>query len=213
MKKQKKFKCNLGDSIIAKIIRNFMLLVVFLMISDIADFTIKIPFNISLLTALIIYFISFVLYIYLTNNDLSITNKSLLIRPSIFSNTKNRVFKKDEIRKIVFKDEWSESFMRNQHNSMIVSITRLLTLYFFIHSIIPWDYKWMQIITKNGQTFTYYFFGLNYDFYDNSEEILFEDMFLELAANNIRVEWKSTEDNYFRAIQKKADKIYLELNK
>lgn len=77
---------------------------------------------------------------------------------------------------------------------------------------IPWEYKWIQIKTKNNKKFRYYCFGMNYDCYDNDKEILFEDLFLALAKRNIVVKWNDTKDSYFKSIQEKADTILFNLN-
>ena len=90
------------------------------------------------------------------------------------------------------------------------SVFRFIVLQFLLQIIFPWEYKWILIRMKNGKEHKFYFFGLNYDFYENVGEILFEDMFIALAERGIKVKWKSTKDKYFKDIQERADKILRE---
>jgi hypothetical protein len=203
------FKSSIFDSIMAKVIRNVMLILILSLTSLIIDYSELIPIQIGFLGIIIIYLSLFIIQIFMTNNDLIIDEKEIIIQSSMFGGIRRKAFKKEEILEITFKDEWSETFMNNQYDSII----RYVILEFILMWFIPWEYKWIEITTKYNRKFKYYFFGMNYDFYDNSQEILFEDMFVELAKRNIRVKWKSTKDVYFKGIQERADEILLNMNK
>ncbi|MEZ5044711.1 MAG: hypothetical protein R2828_32745 [Saprospiraceae bacterium] len=203
------FKSSIFESIISKGIRNGMLIFILYLTSSIFNYAELIPFQIGFWGIVIIYVFLFILQIFYTNNDLKIEDKEIIIQSSLIKGMRKKKFQKDEIREILFKDEWSEPFMNKKYDSMV----RYIFLNFFLMWFIPWEYKWIQIETNKNQRFRYYFFGMNYDFYDNSEEVLFEDMFMELAKRNIKVRWKSTKDIHFEGIQERANEILLNLNK
>ena len=203
------FKSSIFESVISRGIRNGMLIFILYLISLMIDYSELIPFQIGLWGIIIIYVFLFILQIFYTNNDLKIEGEEIIIQSSLIKGMRKKKLKKDEIREIIFKDEWSEEFMNKKYDSIV----KYIFLYFFLMWFIPWEYKWIQIETNKNQRFRYYFFGMNYDFYDNSEEVLFEDMFMELAKRNVKVKWKSTKDIYFEGIQERANEILLKLNK
>ena len=203
------FKSSIFESIISKGIRNAVLIFILYLTSSVIDYSELIPFQLGLWEITIIYLFLFLVQIFLTNNDLRIEEKEIMIQSSLVKRLRYKRFKKDEIEEIIFKDEWGERFI----NKKYASIIRYVILNFILYWFIPWEYKWIKIKTKNKQQFKYFFFGMNYDFYSNSEEILFEDMFVELAKKNIKVKWQSTDDIYFKGIQERADEIIKNLNK
>ena len=203
------FKSSIFESIISKGIRNGMLIFILYITSSIINYAELIPFQIGFWGIIIIYVFLFILQIFYTNSDLKIEEKEIIIQSSLIKGGRKKKFKKDEIKEIIFKDEWSETFMNKKYNSII----RIVFVDFFLVWFIPWEYKWIQIETNKNQRFKYYFFGMNYDFYDNAGEVLFEDMFIELAKRNIKVRWNSTKDIYFEGIQERANEILLKLNK
>ena len=198
------FKSSIFEATLAKGMRNAMLIFILYLTSSIINYSELLPFQISIWTIIIIYLLQFVIQIFLTNNDLRIENKEIIIQSSMFKGLRKRKFKIDEISEIIFKDEWSESFMNNHYTS----IFRFIILHFFLMWLIPWEYKWIEIRTNKNQKFKFYFFGMNFDFHDNSDEILFEDMFTTMANKKIKVKWKSTKDKYFKEMQKRVDEIF-----
>ena len=197
------FRSSIFDAVVGKLTRNIVLLFVLWLTSSIVNYSALIPFEIGFWTVVMAYLFLFIIQIFITNNDLIIEGDEIIIHPSLFKSLREKRFQKDEISKIIFKDEWSESFMNNRPTSII----RFVIVHFILMLFIPWEYKWITISTKNNQNFKYFFFGLNYDFHDNAEEVLFEDMFIELAKRNINVQWKSTKVEYFKGIQESADEI------
>ena len=191
-------------------IRNSIFFFILFLSSSFINYAELIPWQISTFEMIIVYLLLFVIQIFLTNNDVIIHEEKIIIQSSLFKNLRKRKFKIEAISEIIFKEDWTES---SNKKSRFKTVLRFILNYFILMWFIPWEYKWIQIKTKDNKKFTYYCFGINYDFYENHKETLFEDLFLELAKRNIVVKWKSTNDIYFKGIQDKANKILLELNK
>ncbi len=71
------------------------------------------------------------------------------------------------------------------------SVLKFLFVHCVVMMIIPWDHKWIKITLENGEIYKYYFYGLEWDYHENSEEVLFEDMFMALSRKGYKVKWKS----------------------
>lgn len=203
------FKSSVFDSIFSKGIRNAGQMVILYLICWMTDYSGLITFQRLLLGIAGFYVPLAFIQIFLTNNDLIIEEEEIIIRSSLFKGIRKKRFRKEEIEEIIFKDEWSETFMSRNYPSII----RLAILYLALFWIIPPEYKWIKIKTKSKKEFKYYFFGMNYDFYDNTKKVIFEDIFIELAKRNIKVKWKSTKNSYFKGIQEKGDEIFLDVKK
>ncbi|NHN26274.1 hypothetical protein FIA58_011350 [Flavobacterium jejuense] len=171
------FKCNIFDSIFSKGLRNFMLVWVLYLSSSFINYSEFIPSQIGVFEIVIIYLLLFVIQILLTNTDLILDEEEIVIQSSLFKGLRKRKFKIEHISEIIFKEEWTES---SNKRSRFKTVLRFILNNFILMWFIPWEYKWIQIKTKNNEKFRYYFFGTNYDCYDNDKEILFEDLFLEL---------------------------------
>lgn len=208
-RKMNEFNSRIFEPIISKGIRNGMLILILCLTSSIIDYSALIPFQVGLGEIAIIYIFMSVLQICYTNSDLKIEENEIIIQSSLIKGVRKKRFKKEEIKEIIFKDQWSETFMDKKYGSIV----RYIFLNFFLMWFIPEEYKWIQIETDKNKRFRYFFFGMNYDFYDNSEEVLFEDMFIELAKKNIKVRWNSTKNIYFEGLQKNANEILLKFNK
>ena len=209
MKEINEFKSNIFETIVAKGMRNAIQIFILLVSSTVINYSELLHFEISIWAIIIIYLFQFVIQIYLTNNDLLIKDKEIIIQSSMFKGIQKGKFSIDEIQEIIFKDDWSESFM----NKCYTSLLRFIVLDYFLMFLIPYEYKWIEIRTNKNQKFKYYFFGINFDYYDNTNEVLFEDMFITMANKNIKVKWKSTKDLYFKKLQEGADKINRSFNK
>jgi hypothetical protein len=208
-RKMNEFNSSIFEPIISKGIRNGMLILILCLTSSIIDYSALIPFQVGLWEIAIIYIFMSVFQICYTNSDFKIEENEIIIQSSLIKGVRKKRFKKEEIKEIIFKDRWSETFMDKKYGSIV----RYIFLNFFLMWFIPEEYKWIQIETDKNKRFRYYFFGMNYDFYDNSEEVLFEDMFIELAKKNIKVRWNSTKNIYFEGLQKNANEILLKFNK
>ena len=204
------FKCNVCDPIFSKGFRNFMVVWVLYLSSSFINYSEFISSQISIFEIVIIYLLLFVIQIFLTNNDLIIDEEEIVIQSSLFKGLRKRKFKIEDISEIIFKEEWAEP---SKGKSYFTIIMNYILINFIVIWFLPWEYKWIQIKTKDNKKFRYYFFGMNYDCYDNYNEILFEDLFIALAKRNIVVKWNSTKEMYFKSIQEQADKIHYELNK
>ena len=174
MKEINEFKSNIFETIVAKGMRNAIQIFILLVSSTVINYSELLHFEISIWAIIIIYLFQFVIQIYLTNNDLLIKDKEIIIQSSMFKGIRKRQFSIDEISEVIFKDEWSESFMNKRNTSLL----RFIGLDYFLMFLIPYEYKWIEIRTNKNQKFKYYFFGINFDYYDNTNEVLFEDMFI-----------------------------------
>lgn len=198
------FKSNVLNTALIRLLGSAMILLIFFAVSFIFDCTeYLLNLNSWVIIVLIIICIGlFIWRLFSVNNDLIISNSQVKIHSSLFNGVRNRTFEKDDILLIIFKEQWQESFMANYSCSLLRSITRELVS-FFVSS----DYKWIEVVTKNNQSHRYYFFGMDYEWYDNYDEILFEDMFLTLARSGVTVKWRWSENEYFKSIQEQADTI------
>lgn len=185
-----RFKCSIFDSIMAEVGRVFIMLVYLFIIYQFCPIYVTECFVIGWL----IYIISIPVRLFFTNNNLLIREDEIVVQSTLLYGIRKKTFKIDKIKEIIFKEEWSEAYPA--------------TIQFLMFSLpVFWEYKWIKIINKDGSKFSYYFFGMNYDFYENANESLFEDMFIELAREDIAVRWKSVKDPYFKALQDTADKL------
>lgn len=85
-------------------------------------------------------------------------------------------------------DEW---FKKTRYR-FILDILYQFSLGIFI----PIEYKWIRLETK-GEQIRIFCFGLEFDYYDNSDDVLFEDLKLEMKKRGISTKWTKTDDPYF----------------
>jgi hypothetical protein len=203
----KVFKCNIATPIFARLYIKAMLLQFCYMTGCIDWLTDYTNGRIGLIEIIICYLCFLFVQIFFTNNDLSIKKKTLTVQSTLFDGIRHRTFEKNQIKEIIFKDEWAS---RLQGGNNWWSSILLMLLTFVIGLFIPPDYKWLTIVTKDNKRYTYYFFGIEYDYYDNAGDLLFEDVFRETAKSGVRVRWRSIKDDYFKHLQKNADRILSE---
>ena len=73
----------------------------------------------------------------------------------------------------------------------------LLILYqFSIGLFIPYEYKWVKISAKKKSVIIPCF-GLEYDYHDNADDFLFEDLKLLFSAKGVKTKWTKNNDPYF----------------
>lgn len=194
------FRSNIPKAVMSRLLRLFNMIIILFIIDQIFNFSDFIISIVSIKNLVFIYGMLFILQLVISNSDLLISKNSLEIKLSILGKFSWKRIQKKTISEIIFKDDWTESYTSKYGKSIVI-----YTLIQICTSILPWDYKWIEIRFKNGESRKYYFYGMDYDFYDNSDDVLFEDMFLELARRNVKVRWKSINDGYFRDLQARAD--------
>lgn len=202
----KVFKCNIATPIFYRLAMKVMLLQFCYMtgfMDWLADYTNE---RIGILEIIIGYLCFLFVQIFFTNNDLIIKKKTVTIQSTLFDGIHHRTFEKNQIKEIIFKEEWESRLEGNTWWSFVL----LMLVTFLRGVIIPLDYKWLTIVTKDNRRYTYYFLGIEYDYYDNAGDLLFEDVFIETAKSGIRVRWKSIEDDYFESLQTTANRILSE---
>ena len=160
------FKSNVTDTILNKGIRNSIFFFILFLSSSFINYAELIPWQISIFEMIIVYLLLFVIQIFLTNNDLIIHKKEIVIQLSIFKSLRKRKFKIEDISEMIFKEDWTES---SNKKSRFKTTIRFLLNNFILMWFIPWEYKWIQIKTKENKKIIYYCFGMNHDFYENQK--------------------------------------------
>ena len=203
------FRSHVLGTISMKVMRNMMLLFPLFVASFFVDLSGFIPIEIGLWEVGLAYFALLIIQAFYTNNDLLIEGERIVVQASFFSGLRRKQFHVLEIEEIVFKEDGREPSPKDQPESF----TKYLWTEWLLFWLIPPEYKWIQIKTKHGQLYPYFFFGIPYDYYEQSGDLFFENMFLELAKRNIKVRWQSTEDTHYAGLQEKADGIRWDLNR
>lgn len=144
------------------------------------------------LLVLIILGVFISLYLGKTNNDFLLKDDSLIVKSRVPLLKREKQFPLSKIRKVVISSEWSENIFKKQ----LIGTPRFIIVNFMLALFFPHDYKWVKVIDSNGNSFLYYCFGLEFDYYDNYEDIRIEHLFEDLKAKGISVSWSNPNDNY-----------------
>jgi hypothetical protein len=136
---------------------------------------------------------SFLSYFYagLTNNNIVVYDDKLEIVNKIPLFKKKVTFEYDKINLVTFRHEWTQTFGRKIKPKILKTIIKDWIVSF----VFPWDYKWIKVKTDKEHKFLC--FGLSMDYYDN-DQIVFEDLFYELAQKGLKVEWTNTTEPYYK---------------
>ena len=204
----KVFKCNIATPIFFRLYIKAMLLQFCYMTGVIDWLTDYTNGRIGLIEIIICYLCFLFVQIFFTNNDLIIKKKTVAIQSTLFDGVRHRTFEKNQIKENIFKEEWEWESRLGGDNWW--SFVPLIILTSFTALFFSPDYKWLTIVTKDNRRYTYYFFGIEYDYYDNAGDLIFEDVFIETAKSGVRVRWRSIKDDYFKHLQKNADRILSE---
>ena len=126
-------------------------------------------------------------YIALTNNDFKFFRDRVEISPSVLNFRKTKKIEYKKITKVIVKHEAREHPIKEW---------LMCIVFLFIPMI---EYKWVKIITAE-RTYTFFCFGLEYDYYDNHDDILMEDLFNAFAGRVPNTSWTKTDDPYFTSM-------------
>ena len=191
-----KYESKISTALGAHLSRSFFLLLILY-------FLLHFSFNVDFTSISITYYILFVLayilysYIYLgsTNNDFIIFNNRVEIINKLPFFKRKTIFYFEDIKQVLFRHEWTES-VQEKIKPRILSF--ILTD-FFLSMFFPYDYKWIRFTTQ--KSYTFYCFGLEFDYYDN-EGPLIEDLFHRLGDYGVNVCWTNNELNYYKGMMK-----------
>ena len=151
---------------------------------------------------IIVFAYSIIAYVYtgFTNNDILVFDNRIEIVNKMPLFKKQVAFYLNKIELVTFRHEWTETFGKN----IKPKILKTLIKDWFVSFIFPWDYKWIKVKTDKEHKF--FCFGLSMDYYDN-DEIVFEDLFYELAKKQIKVTWTDTTENYYKQMTLKIEQL------
>jgi hypothetical protein len=97
----------------------------------------------------------------------------------------------EEIQLALFRHEpFQSKFFDNRPG-----LTLLLRL--VVNLVVPIEYKWMKLETPTKK-YLVFCFGLEYDYFDNCDDILFETLKLAFSERGVKTLWTETDDFYFQ---------------
>lgn len=129
-----------------------------------------------------------------TNPTFIFNDRSLIIKHHFLFKWLDKDLSYSSIRQATFKHE-------SQGNTWFnISYFGWLLEFFYditLGLLFPYEHKWVKIETAE-QTFLIFCYGLEYDYYDNFEEIRFEHLKLEFESHKIPSKWTPNNDPYFQ---------------
>jgi len=124
------------------------------------------------------------------NNDILVFDDRIEVVNTLPLFKKHMSFSFENIKSVTFRHDYRETFGNNIKSELLKQFAE-----FFFDLVFPPYYKWIRV--QAGKEYKFYCFGIETDYYERVDSLVFEDLFRLLAEKGIAVKWTNHTEAYY----------------